>query len=115
MGKCYIQNKLKRQYEKIKNYSKDIFLSIFIFLPTKAFAGDFHQIDLNVDIDKNGIGNVKKEWQINETDNDFTERYKKFENLKGIMVENFYISIEGEELVVVAAVNKLNFENQLGI
>lgn len=99
--------------KKLKTIAKIFFLSILIFLPTKVFAGDFHQIDLNVDIDKNGIGNVKEEWQINETDNDFTERYKKFENLKGIMVENFYISLEGNVLVV-AAVNKLNFENQLG-
>lgn len=100
--------------KKLKNIAKIFLLSILIFLPTKVFAGDFHQIDLNVDIDKNGIGSVKKEWKINETDNDFTERYKKFENLKGIMVENFYISIERDDLVV-AAVNKLNFENQLGI
>lgn len=100
--------------KKLKTIAKIFFLSLLIFLPTKAFAGDFHQIDLNVDIDKNGIGSVKEEWQINETDNDFTERYKKFENLKGIKIENFYISIEGDDLVV-AAVNKLIFENQLGI
>lgn len=91
--------------KKLKTIAKIFLLSILIFLPTKAFAGDFHQIDLNVDIDKNGIGNVKEEWQINETDNDFTERYKKFENLKGIMVENFYISIEGDDLLVAAVKN----------
>lgn len=91
--------------KKLKTIAKIFLLSILIFLPTQAFAGDFHQIDLNVDIDKNGIGSVKEEWQINETDNDFTERYKKFENLKGIMVENFYISIEGDDLVVVAVKN----------
>lgn len=100
--------------KKLKTIAKIFFLSILIFLPTKVFAGDFHQIDLNVDIDKNGIGSVKEVWQINETDNDFTERYKKFENLKGIKIENFYISLEGNVLAV-AAVNKLNFENQLGI
>lgn len=81
--------------KKLITIAKIFLLSILIFLPTKVFAGDFHQIDLNVDIDKNGIGSVKEEWKLNETDNDFTERYKKFENLKGIMDENFYISIEG--------------------
>lgn len=100
--------------KKLITIAKIFLLSILIFLPTKVFAGDFHQIDLNVDIDKNGIGSVKEEWKLNETYSDFTERYKKFENLKGIMVENFYISIEGDDLLV-AAVNKLNFENQLGI
>ena len=83
--------------KKVHKIIKLLVLSIVILLPTTVFADDFDHIDINVDIDKNGIGSVSEDWQIDETDNDFTERYKKIENLKGLKIDDFYVSMDGKK------------------
>lgn len=76
---------------------KILLLSLLIFLPKPAFADGFDHINIDVDIDKNGIGKVSEEWQIDERDNDFTERYKNIENLKGLKIEDFSVSMNGQK------------------
>ncbi|WP_416334857.1 DUF2207 family protein [Anaerococcus sp. DFU013_CI05] len=83
--------------KKVHKIIKLLVLSIVILLPTTVFADDFDHIDINIDIDKNGIGSVSEDWQIDETDNDFTERYKKIENLKGLKIDDFYVSMDGKK------------------
>lgn len=76
-----------------------IFSSILliILLPTSVLADSFKYINLDVNIDKSGKASVSEEWQIDERDNDYSERYKRIENLKGIKIENFKASLNGEE------------------
>lgn len=76
-----------------------IFSSIFliILLPTSVLADSFKYINLDVNIDKNGKASVSEEWQVDERDNDYSERYKRIENLKGIKIENFKASLNGQE------------------
>lgn len=78
-----------------------IFSSILliILLPTSVLADSFKYINLDVNIDKNGKASVSEEWQIDERDNDYSERYKRIENLKGIKIENFKVSLNGEEFI----------------
>lgn len=76
---------------------KILLLSLLIFLPKPAFADGFDHINIDVDIDKNGIGKVSEEWQIDERDNDFTERYKNIENLKGLKIEDFSVAMDGQK------------------
>lgn len=77
--------------------SKKIFpvllLLVYLFFPKIAFADDFDHIGIDVYIDENGIGEVKEEWQIDESDNDFTERYKEIKNLKEIKIEDFSVRL----------------------
>ncbi|WP_297280789.1 DUF2207 domain-containing protein [uncultured Anaerococcus sp.] len=81
----------------IKRILKIVLLSLIILIPKSAYASDFDHIDINVDIDENGKADVKEEWQIDERDNDFTERYKNINNLKGIKIEDFKASLNGKE------------------
>lgn len=83
--------------KKLKNSLKILLLSLLIFLPKPALAAGFDHINIDVDIDKNGVGNVKEEWQIDERDNDFTERYKNIENLKGLKIEDFSVAMDGQK------------------
>lgn len=76
---------------------KILLLSLLIFLPKSAFAAGFDHINIDVDIDKNGIAKVSEEWQIDERDNDFTERYKNIENLKGLKIEDFSVAMNGQK------------------
>lgn len=77
--------------------SKKIFplllLLVYLFFPKIALADDFDHIGIDVYIDENGIGEVKEEWQIDESDNDFTERYKEIKNLKEIKIEDFSVRL----------------------
>ena len=82
---------------KIHKLSKILLMSLVLLLPKTVFADGFDHININVDIDKNGIGNVSEEWQIDESDNDFTERYKNIENLKGLKIEDFSVSMGGKK------------------
>lgn len=82
---------------KFKRILSSILLTIIILLPKSVLADGFKYINLDVNIDKNGQASVSEEWQIDERDNDYSERYKRIENLKGIKIENFKASLNGEE------------------
>ena len=82
--------------KKLHKLSEILLLSLVLFLPKAVFADGFDHINIDVDIDKNGVGNVSEEWQIDERDNDFTERYKNIENLKGLKIEDFSVSMNGQ-------------------
>ena len=81
-------------------------LTLLLFLmPVFVFAEDFEEININVDIDKNGIGEVKEVWQINEDNRDYTERYKAINNLQGIKIENFSVNGLGRDFIELSPWN----------
>ncbi|MDU6098165.1 DUF2207 domain-containing protein [Peptoniphilus harei] len=80
---------------KIKNFFKLTIL--FVLLPVLVFAEDFKSIKIDADIDKDGVAKVKEVWQINEDNKDYTERYKRIENLQGIKIENFSLNALGRD------------------
>lgn len=80
---------------KIKNLFKLTIL--FVLLPVLVFAEDFKTIKIDADIDKDGVAKVKEVWQINEDNKDYTERYKRIENLQGIKIENFFVNALGRD------------------
>ncbi|WP_394019175.1 DUF2207 family protein [Anaerococcus cruorum] len=79
--------------KKLKDGLKIFLLALLIFFPKPVLADGFDHINIDVDIDKNGVGKVSEQWQIDESDNDFTERYKNIENLKGLKIEDFSVSM----------------------
>lgn len=80
---------------KIKNFFKLTIL--FVLLPVLVFAEDFKSIKIDADIDEDGVARVKEVWQINEDNKDYTERYKRIENLQGIKIENFSLNALGRD------------------
>lgn len=80
---------------KIKNLMKLTIL--FILLPVFVFAESFKSIKIDADIDKDGVAKVKEVWQIDEDNKDYTERYKRMENLQGIKIENFSLNALGRD------------------
>ena len=60
-----------------------------IFIPQKAHADEFRQISIEANIDEKGIGSIEETWKINETNEDYTERYKTINNLRGLKIEDF--------------------------
>ena len=76
-----------------KKFFPLLILFVYLFFPKIALADDFDHIGIDVYIDENGIGEVKEEWQIDESDNDFTERYKEIKNLKKIKIEDFSVRL----------------------
>ena len=80
---------------KLKNLFKLTIL--FVFLPVLVFAESFKSIKIDADIDKDGVAKVKEVWQINEDNKDYTERYKRIENLQGIKIENFSVNALGRD------------------
>lgn len=77
---------------KLKRLSKYL-LALFLFLlPEISFADSFDSLDMDVTIDKDGIGSVEEVWKIDEDERDYTERYKLIENLRGIKIEEFSLT-----------------------
>ena len=83
--------------KNIKKSLKFILLSLIMLLPKSALASSFDKIDIDVNIDKNGIASVDEQWKIDERDSDFTERYKKIENLRGLKIDDFSVSMDGKD------------------
>lgn len=77
---------------KIKKLSKYLLALILFLLPRISLADSFDSLDMDVNIDKNGVGSVEETWKINEDEKDYTERYKLIENLRGIKIEDFSLT-----------------------
>lgn len=79
---------------------KKILLTLAIilgtFIPKDSFAKEFREINIEASIDEKGIGHIEEIWKINETNEDFTERYKKIENLRGLTIEDFKLEAFGK-------------------
>lgn len=80
---------------KLKNLFKLTIL--FVLLPVLVFAEDFKSIKIDADIDRDGVAKVKEVWEIDEDNKDYTERYKRIENLQGIKIENFSVNALGRD------------------
>ena len=80
---------------KLKNLIKLTIL--FVLLPVLVFAEDFKSIKIDADIDRDGVAKVKEVWEIDEDNKDYTERYKRIENLQGIKIENFSVNALGRD------------------
>ena len=68
-----------------------------IFIPNNAHADEFREINIEANIDENGIGHIEEVWKINETNEDYTERYKTINNLKGLKIEDFELEAFGKK------------------
>lgn len=68
-----------------------------IFIPNNAYADEFREINIEANIDENGIGHIEEVWKINETNEDYTERYKTINNLKGLKIEDFELEAFGKK------------------
>lgn len=78
--------------KKLRKYLARIFiLALILFFPHIAHANQLHSIDINVEIDQNGIGHVKETWQTNEENRDATEKYKVISDLGDIKIRNFKV------------------------
>ncbi len=80
---------------KLKNLFKLTIL--FVLLPVLVFAEDFKSIKIDADIDRDGVAKVKEVWEIDEDNKDYTERYKRIEDLQGIKIENFSVNALGRD------------------
>ena len=67
-----------------------------ILIPQKAHADEFRQISIEAYMDEKGIGQIQEVWKINETNEDYTERYKTINNLKGLKIEDFRLEAFGK-------------------
>ena len=82
--------------KKLSKYLARVFiLALILFFPHIAHANDLHSIDINVEIDQNGIGHVKETWQTNEENEEATEKYKVISDLGDIKIRNF--KVESDE------------------
>lgn len=82
--------------KKLSKYLARVFiLALILFFPHIAHANDLHSIDINVEIDQNGIGHVKETWQANEDNEEATEKYKVVSDLGDIKIRNF--KVESDE------------------
>lgn len=78
-----------------KNLARIFILALILFFPHIAHANELHSIDINVEIDQNGIGHVKETWQTNEENEEATEKYKVISDLGDIKIRNFKIENDG--------------------
>ncbi|WP_311482589.1 DUF2207 family protein [uncultured Anaerococcus sp.] len=67
-----------------------------IFIPNTCQADEFKEISIEADIDEKGIGSIEEVWKIDETSEDYTERYKTINNLRGIKIESFNLEAFGK-------------------
>lgn len=67
-----------------------------IFIPQSAQADEFREISIEANIDEKGIGSIEEVWKINETNEDYTERYKTINNLRGLKIEDFSLEAFGK-------------------
>lgn len=82
--------------KKLSKYLARIFiLALILFFPHIAHANELHSIDINVEIDQNGIGHVKETWHTNEENEEATEKYKVISDLGDIKIRNFKIENDG--------------------
>ena len=67
-----------------------------VFIPNIACADEFKEISIEANINEKGIGSIEEVWKIDETNEDYTERYKTINNLKGLKIENFSLEAFGK-------------------
>jgi len=80
-----------------KNLLKIFLLSLLLFIPKVAFADQIYNIDINVDIDENGIGHVSETWKTKEENKDATEKFKVISDLQEIKITDFKVSANGRD------------------
>ncbi|WP_311375902.1 DUF2207 family protein [Anaerococcus lactolyticus] len=67
-----------------------------VFIPNIACADEFKEISIEANINEKGIGSIEEVWKIDETNEDYTERYKTINNLKGLKIEDFSLEAFGK-------------------
>ena len=91
--------------KNFKNLLKILLLLVFIALPKTVLADDFESIDMEISIDKNGLGHVKEVWQVYDDDRDATEKYKSIPDLRGIKIEDFKLNANGKDFSEISPWN----------
>ncbi len=67
-----------------------------VLIPNIACADEFKEISIEANINEKGIGSIEEVWKIDETNEDYTERYKTINNLKGLKIEDFSLEAFGK-------------------
>ncbi|WP_299032352.1 DUF2207 domain-containing protein [uncultured Anaerococcus sp.] len=80
----------------MKKFLLSLAIIIGIFIPKDSYADEFREISIEANIDEKGIGHIEETWKINETDTDYTERYKTINNLRGLEIEDFNLEAFGK-------------------
>ncbi len=94
---------MRKSSKRSRTFLTSIFLIITIFLtPSIIYADDFTSIDMSVNIDEKGVADVKETWVINEDNRDYTERYKRIENLRGLKIRDFTLRSNGKDFTQVS-------------
>ena len=91
--------------KNFKNLLKILMLIFFMVLPQTVLADDFESIDMEISIDKNGLGHVKEVWQVYDDDRDATEKYKSIPDLRGIKIEDFKLNANGKDFSEISPWN----------
>lgn len=81
-----------KKFKKTKIFLLSFIFSLFFALP--SYADDFNNLDINVEINKEGIASVEETWDT--VDQSGTEKYKPIENLGEIQIEDFKAKVNGK-------------------
>lgn len=79
----------------IKNLLKICLVLIILIFPNKALADELHRIDIQVEIDENGLGHVRETWKTTDDNRNATEKYKVISDLQGIEIKDFHVKANG--------------------
>ena len=77
---------------KNRKFLLSLVLAIILIFARTSFADEIYSIDINADIDQNGIAHVTEVWKTNEDSFDATEKYKVISDLNGIKIRDFKVS-----------------------
>ncbi|MDD7464068.1 MAG: DUF2207 domain-containing protein [Anaerococcus sp.] len=79
--------------KKIRVFLIGLILSFTFSIP--AYADELNSLDINVDIDKDGVASVEEVWD--SVDEKGTEKFKPIENLGDIKIEDFKARVNGRD------------------
>lgn len=81
----------------LKKIIAALVLLFILAFPNTARAESIDSINLEVYIDKNGIGHVSETWTTQDDNYDSTERYKVISDLRGIEIRDFKVRNQTKE------------------
>ncbi len=75
---------------------KYILIGLFLLLPFSVKADTIYNVDMKINIDRNGTANVTETWDVKASSG--SEWYKTYNNLKNIQISNYSVSMDGKPL-----------------
>ncbi len=77
-------------------YVKYLLFSLFLLIPFSVNADHIYNVDMKINIDKNGNANVTETWDVKADSG--TEWYKAYYNLNNVEISNFKVTMDGSSL-----------------